>query len=180
MASPTTTQTPSRTQSTTSARQQYLDILEREHATTMRVLQAYPREKLDLKPHHMCKDALNLAWMFAMEPAMMEKILTNRVDFSKPPEFPPTPDSFEAILSAVEDGHQRIVRLISNMRDEELDDTVKFFTGPKTVGDVRKGDFLWMLLHDQIHHRGQFSIYLRMAGGRVPSIYGPTADEPWR
>ncbi len=39
--------------------------------------------------------------------------------------------------------------------------------------------FLWMLLCDQIHHRGQFSIYLRMAGGKVPSIYGPTADEPW-
>ena len=29
---------------------------------------------------------------------------------------------------------------------------------------------------DQIHHRGQFSIYLRMAGGKVPSIYGPSAD----
>ena len=40
-------------------------------------------------------------------------------------------------------------------------------------------DFLWMILCDQIHHRGQFSIYLRMADGKVPSIYGPTADEPW-
>ena len=27
--------------------------------------------------------------------------------------------------------------------------------------------------------RGQFSVYLRMAGGKVPSIYGPSADEPW-
>jgi hypothetical protein len=25
----------------------------------------------------------------------------------------------------------------------------------------------------------QFSIYLRMADGKVPSIYGPSADEPW-
>lgn len=24
------------------------------------------------------------------------------------------------------------------------------------------------------------SIYLRMADGRVPSIYGPSGDEPWR
>jgi len=23
------------------------------------------------------------------------------------------------------------------------------------------------------------SVYLRMAGGKVPSIYGPSADEPW-
>jgi uncharacterized damage-inducible protein DinB len=36
------------------------------------------------------------------------------------------------------------------------------------------------MLHDQIHHRGQFSVYLRMVGGKVPSIYGPSGDEPWR
>ena len=36
-----------------------------------------------------------------------------------------------------------------------------------------------MMLWDQIHHRGQLSVYLRMAGGSVPSIYGPSADEPW-
>jgi uncharacterized damage-inducible protein DinB len=29
------------------------------------------------------------------------------------------------------------------------------------------------------HHRGQLSVYLRLADGKVPSIYGPTADEPW-
>jgi uncharacterized damage-inducible protein DinB len=36
-----------------------------------------------------------------------------------------------------------------------------------------------MMLMDSVHHRGQFSVYLRMADGKVPSIYGPTADEPW-
>ena len=65
------------------------------------------------------------------------------------------------------------------MPDEKLMETVKFFVAPKTMGDVRRMDVLWSLLHDEIHHRGQFSIYLRMAGGKVPSIYGPSADEPW-
>jgi uncharacterized damage-inducible protein DinB len=41
-------------------------------------------------------------------------------------------------------------------------------------------DVLWYLLNDQIHHRGQFSVYLRMAGAKVPSIYGPSKDEPWQ
>ena len=46
--------------------------------------------------------------------------------------------------------------------------------------EVEDFEFIrWFLLHDQIHHRGQFSIDLRMADGKVPSIYGPTADEPW-
>ena len=179
MASPTATPTPEQKQAARNPRQQFLDTFEREHATTMRVLRAYPTDKLDLKPHSMCKDARNLAWMFAAEPAMMERALTVGLDFSQRPSLPPAPDSFDAILSAIEDGHQRVVRLVKNMGDDELHDTVKFFIAPKTIGDVEKGQFLWMLLHDQIHHRGQFSIYLRMAGGKVPSIYGPTADEPW-
>ncbi|MGH7568455.1 MAG: DinB family protein [Gemmatimonadales bacterium] len=63
--------------------------------------------------------------------------------------------------------------------DAYLNTTVKFFTGPKQMGDVRRLDFLWFLLMDMVHHRGQFSVYLRMAGGQVPSIHGPSADEQW-
>jgi uncharacterized damage-inducible protein DinB len=37
---------------------------------------------------------------------------------------------------------------------------------------------LTSMLFDQVHHRGQMSVYVRMAGGLVPSIYGPSADEP--
>ena len=47
------------------------------------------------------------------------------------------------------------------------------------MADVPKMQFLWMLLSDQIHHRGQLSVYLRMADAKVPSIYGPSLDEPW-
>jgi uncharacterized damage-inducible protein DinB len=45
------------------------------------------------------------------------------------------------------------------------------------MADVPLIDFLWMILHDQIHHRGQMTVYSRIAGGTVPSIYGPSADE---
>jgi len=40
------------------------------------------------------------------------------------------------------------------------------------------GQFLWGFLFDCIHHRGQLSTYLRPMGGKVPSIYGPSADDP--
>jgi uncharacterized damage-inducible protein DinB len=69
--------------------------------------------------------------------------------------------------------------MVRSAPDEKLQQTVKFFTGPKQMGDVRRLDLVWFLLSDEIHHRGQFSVYLRMADGKVPSIYGPTADEPW-
>jgi uncharacterized damage-inducible protein DinB len=29
-----------------------------------------------------------------------------------------------------------------------------------------------------IHHRGQMSVYLRLQNIPVPSMYGPSADEP--
>ncbi len=38
-------------------------------------------------------------------------------------------------------------------------------------------EILWLLLFDAVHHRGQLSTYIRPMGGRVPSIYGPSADE---
>jgi hypothetical protein len=37
-------------------------------------------------------------------------------------------------------------------------------------------EFLWDSMFNAIHHRGQLSAYLRPRG-RVPSIYGPSADE---
>ena len=40
------------------------------------------------------------------------------------------------------------------------------------------GEFLWDFMFDAIHHRGQLSAYLRPMGGKVPSIYGPSADDP--
>ena len=45
--------------------------------------------------------------------------------------------------------------------------------------DMRTGSMLWMMLSDTIHHRGQLSVYLRIASGKAPSIYGPSADELW-
>jgi uncharacterized damage-inducible protein DinB len=39
---------------------------------------------------------------------------------------------------------------------------------------------MFTLMLDHIHHCGQFTIYSRMAGAKVPQIYGPSADEPLR
>jgi uncharacterized damage-inducible protein DinB len=168
------------TQTQVTPKQQFLGAFQMEMDTTIRVLKAYPTDKLDLKPHTMCKSARELAWMFAMEMGMLEKAMTTGFDWSAPmPARPAAPESMDAILKAIEDGRQRVAGIVEQTPDEGLFGTVKFFTGPKTIGDVPKIQFLWMLLCDQIHHRGQFSIYLRMADGKVPSIYGPTADEPW-
>jgi uncharacterized damage-inducible protein DinB len=161
-------------------RQQFLTTFEREHATTLRVLRAYPPDKLDLRPSAKNKTARELAWIFVLEQGMAEKALTTGFDWSVPPQAPPSPpDSLEAIISAFDAGHKRVVDIVRKMPDAQFGETVSFLVAPQKMGDIPKMDFLWFLLMDQVHHRGQFSVYLRMADGKVPSIYGPTADEPW-
>jgi uncharacterized damage-inducible protein DinB len=34
-----------------------------------------------------------------------------------------------------------------------------------------------ILLNHWYHHRGQFGVYLRLLGAKVPSSYGPSGDE---
>jgi len=162
------------------AKQSFLDTLPREHETTLRVLRAYPDDKLDLKPHPAARSARDVIWPVALGDGLIVKALTTGFDWSKPSGKPPGPPATVAEMAeAFEREHQRALETLRSVEDEALTQTVKFFTGPKTLGDVRKIDFLWFILGDHVHHRGQFSIYLRLAGGRVPAIYGPSADEPW-
>lgn len=163
------------------AREQFLAVAEKEHATTMRVLRAFPADKSDLKPHAMCKSARELAWVFVAERGLGRMVVIDDVFAKGGPsgKGPAAPEKYEDVVNAVELSHRDFIEQVRALPAGDLDGKVKFFTGPKTLGDVSRMNFLWFLLHDEIHHRGQFSIYLRMAGGKVPSIYGPTADEPW-
>ena len=166
---------------TITPKQRFLELYEKEHQTTMRVLRAYPADQAEFRPNERCKTARELAWIFAMESKLGAMVVLNDVFASgmpsgKPPE---APSSWEAVIDAIQQGHKELAEAIRALPEEKLDETSKFMVGPKQLGDVRRMDFLWFLLHDEIHHRGQFSIYLRMAGAKVPSIYGPSADEPW-
>lgn len=160
-----------------SARQALIDTIERETATTLKVLNAYPAAQSELRPHPVAKTARELAWLFALEQALAASAVRGEMDLSA--GMPPAPATLAEVIAAFEQGRKDLVGLLRDGPADLLDGTVRFFVAPKQMGDIPKPDFLWFLLHDQIHHRGQFSVYLRMAGGKVPSIYGPSADEPW-
>ena len=163
-----------------SPKEQFLQAYEREHAITMRVLRAYPTDKVDLQPHPRCKSARELAWVFVLERGLGTLVWQDAFasgEMSGP--MPEAPDAWEEVLGALEQKHREFGDLVRNTPDAQLFEKVKFFTGPGTLGDVSRLEFAWFLVCDQIHHRGQFSVYLRMADGRVPSIYGPSGDEPW-
>jgi len=163
-----------------SPKQQYLATYELECGKTLRVLQAYPKDKSELRPHPKAKTARELAFTFAAEQGLSLKGLTTGLDWSQPPQFPKPPDTLDEAIAAFDGGHRKMLEVVKGIPEEKLlSETLVFPKGPGQMGDFPKMQFLWMLLSDQIHHRGQFSVYLRMADGKVPSIYGPSLDEPW-
>ena len=162
-----------------SEREQYLKTLEQEAATTMKVLRAFPATKSDLKPHAKARSAKDLAWTFVFEGYGGTQGVDGELPF--PPKGMPAkvPEHWDAVVAECEKAFKSLADKVRKTGDAELNKTVKFFVAPKKMGDIRRMDFLWFLLMDMVHHRGQFSVYLRMADGKVPSIYGPSADEPW-
>ena len=53
----------------------------------------------------------------------------------------------------------------------------KFQMGDHVIMEASREQLAWMLLLDAVHHRGQLSTHLRPMGSKVPSMYGPSADE---
>jgi len=159
-------------------KQMFADVYKREHATTLKVLRAFPAENASYQPHERSNTALQLAWTFVVENNVALSALRGPLTLEG--RFPPPPPTLGDVIAAYEASAQELMDTLERTPDSRLDGTVKFFTGPKQMGDVPVGELLWFMLLDSVHHRGQLSVYLRCAGGKVPSIYGPSADEPWR
>ncbi|MGH7607287.1 MAG: DinB family protein [Gemmatimonadales bacterium] len=158
--------------------EQFLERWETEARVTLKVLRAYPPDKADFRPHPGARTAKELAWTFVFNGIGGSQALEGELKFP-PPNMPPMPDTWHGLVGEAERAFQIIAAGVRRVGAPQLNTTVKSMTGPKQMSDVRRLDFLWFLLMDTVHHRGQFSVYLRMAGGKVPSIYGPSADERW-
>jgi uncharacterized damage-inducible protein DinB len=152
-------------------------VYEREHATTLKVLQAFPPDEIEFRPHERSNTAARLGWTFVVEELMMIRAL--RAEPIMGSGFPNPPSTWPEIVSAFDKQSSELLSELDEAQRASLQGAVPFYVAPRQMGEIPLNDFLWFMLHDQIHHRGQFSVYLRMVGGKVPSIYGPTADEPW-
>jgi uncharacterized damage-inducible protein DinB len=159
-------------------KQQLLDSFKQEHEITMRVLRSYPAAQSELSPHPRSKSARELAWMFTLELGLLQAALRNQLSFPPRP-LPPAPENWDAVVGAYEGAQRDFVGLLEATPDGDLFSTMTFPSGPGKLSEIPKIQLMWFMLCDSIHHRGQLSVYLRMTGSRVPSIYGPSGDEPW-
>lgn len=151
----------------------FLKAYERECNTTMRVLNAYPKNKLDLKGDTL-RTAREIAFLFVGEQAVADMAMNGRIEFSGEP---PTPNSMDEIIGMFQGMFRKNIERVRALSPDAYNASVVFPTGSGTGAPMRTADVLWLTLYDMVHHRGQLSVYLRLAGGKVPSIYGPSADE---
>jgi hypothetical protein len=158
-------------------KEMFMNTWQQEFDRTIKVLRQMPAEKADFKPAvDKARSAKELATVFVAELGVVDGLVKGTVDFSGPvPSF----GTYGDLLKAYENKHKEVVAKVQGMSEGDWNSKVAAPVGPKQMADVRRADVLWMLLHDSIHHRGQFSVYLRLVGAKVPSIYGPSGDEPW-
>lgn len=146
---------------------------ENEMQTTLRVIQEVPNNHLDYRPDAKGKTGLGLVRHIALEDAWLLNCIANG-------QFTPPPDDSDACgIMNPADAAARYKKDVPTALDR-----VRAMTGEKLadvidlLGMVQGPgiNFLAMALKHSVHHRGQLSTYLRPMGGKVPGIYGPSAD----
>jgi len=140
----------------------------------VRVLKALRESRLDYRPDPKARTAAELAWVMATEEAALLSLLdTGTVQWSE--QKPPS--SVAEIVAAYERNAKAVTERLEKLDEAGWEKKGKFLMGEATAWETTIDGFVWGFLFDAIHHRGQLSTYLRPMGGKVPSIYGPSADD---
>jgi len=144
-----------------------------EMQTTLRVIAAVPNDHLDYRPDAKAKSGLGLVRHIALEDAWLLNCIANGA-------FTPPPDDSDAcgIMSpadAIARYKETVPAALGRVRamsGEKLTSVIDLLGMVQAPGV----NFLAMAIKHSVHHRGQLSAYLRAMGGKVPGIYGPSAD----
>lgn len=153
--------------------------LDLELATTRRVLERVPEDRLDWRPHPKSMPLGDLATHVAnlLQWGVMT-LSTDGVDMAavRPPSDPPTTKA--GILDLWDRNAEALRTAVAQATDADLGAPWALRLGEKTLSRDPRHLVArrWGTSHI-VHHRGQLTVYLRLLDVPVPSVYGPTADE---
>lgn len=145
-----------------------------EYPALERVIAALPKKSFDYRLHERLPSAKDIVWTLASEMAACSKMIEEK-------SVTWNPDQAPGVGEVIETFHQNYLVLddgIQELNAEECGLVANLYLGDKLMREQPLGDFLWYLFFDAIHHSGQLSTYIRPMGGKVPSIYGPSGDDP--
>src|SRR5688500_8214139 len=152
--------------------------LDQEAATTKKLLEIIPEDKLSWRPHAKAKSLGELAMHLARLQGGVAEI--GQPDSMVIPDFPPDPlaTSRAQILEIFAESLKKAKDIVASTDDARAMAEWKLTKGGQTILAMPRAGF-WraILLNHNYHHRGQLSTYLRQLDVPLPSIYGPSADE---
>jgi uncharacterized damage-inducible protein DinB len=146
---------------------------EHEIPATLRVMQAVPNDRLDYRPDAKSKTGLGLLRHLALEDEWLLNCIANGA-FTQPPD-----DSDACGIMKPADAAARYqekvpaaLKRVQGMSGEQLTKVLDLLG----LVQLPAVNLLAMAGKHSVHHRAQLSTYLRPMGGKVPGIYGPSAD----
>ncbi len=150
-----------------------------EAATTRKTLERVAEDKFGWTPHEKSMTLGRLACHVAELPYFGTAVAkSDSMDFAKGDYKELKATNRQELL----DQYDTIVKdtraAIAGMSDEEMMKSWSLQNNGSTLITMPKVAVLRsFMMNHWIHHRGQLSVYLRLTGSSVPSIYGPSADE---
>jgi uncharacterized damage-inducible protein DinB len=152
---------------------------EQEVKITRTFLERLPEDKLTWKPHERSMSAGQLAMHIALVPGGVTTLVQQNP--APAPDFTqnnPQPSSVQEVLKALDEGIATVRKVLPGFDDAAMQETWRLMKDSTELLAIPRAAFLRnILLNHWYQHRGQFSVYLRLLNVKVPSSYGPSADE---
>ncbi len=153
-----------------------LPEFDQEMATTRRLLERVPTEKGTWKPHEKSFSLGHLAQLLAWMPGWITNTVT-KTELNLAGGGGYSYENTPALLALFDKNVQEARAAIAASKDADYAVKWSLKFGERVVMTLPRGTVVRQHISHLIHHRGQMSVYLRLIGVPVPSIYGPTADE---
>jgi len=154
-------------------KQQFIE----EAATTRKMLSRVPDDKLDYKPHEKSMVMKSLVTHLADLPGWVHFTLTtDELDFQSGYEQPDINNN-KQLLEYFEKRYNDGLSALVAENEKGMDKPWTLRNGETVYATNPKIDVLRMSLSQQIHHRAQLGVYLRLLNIPIPGSYGPSADE---
>jgi uncharacterized damage-inducible protein DinB len=155
-------------------REYFKQCFENERPIFVKVMKAVPADKTAYKPHERSTSAGDLLWLLAAElHDACELIDKGEVNWVTKP----APSVAESV-AAYEKHAAALEARLATLDDAKWESKARMLVDGNPMWEATLGEMLFGFHFDAIHHRGQLSSYLRPMGAKVPSIYGPSADDP--
>ena len=156
-------------------REHFAKCFQIEKPTFVKVFRAVPPDQIAYRPHPRSTSAGDLVWLLAGELHDACELLDR---FEASFSTAPAPATLEESIAAYERNASELEKRLAAVDDAAWEEKARFLVEGNVAWEAPLGQMLWGFLFDAIHHRGQLSSYLRPMGGKVPSIYGPSGDDP--